>query len=70
LFLFSAVPVEAGSFVCRKFLNKKWFGVRDADLEGISGIKGAKFVHATGFIGGNQTREGALEMAVKSLGDD
>ncbi|KAG5666858.1 hypothetical protein PVAND_014866 [Polypedilum vanderplanki] len=65
-----AVPVEAGSFVCRKFLNSKWFGVRDSELEAVSGIKGARFVHATGFIGGNQTREGAIEMAIKSLKDD
>lgn len=66
-FRVQAVPVAKGSFVCRKFLAKTWCGVRDSELEKVSGIKGAKFVHATGFIGGNETRDGALEMAVKSL---
>lgn len=33
----------------------------------MSGIKGCIFVHASGFIGGNETREGALEMARKTL---
>ena len=56
--------------MCRKFINKKWFGLRDEELVKVSGIKGGKFVHATGFIGGNHTRDGSLEMAIKSLGDD
>lgn len=61
------VPNSPGSFVCRKFLHKEWRGVRDADLHKISGIDGAVFVHATGFIGGCKTKEGALQMAIKSL---
>ena len=28
---------------------------------------GCKFVHASGFIGGNATQEGALAMAVKTM---
>jgi uncharacterized UPF0160 family protein len=51
-------------------LNKKWFGLRNQELEKISGIKETTFVHATGFTGGNHTRSDALEMAVKSLNDD
>ncbi|KAJ6634812.1 MYG1 protein [Pseudolycoriella hygida] len=66
----NCVPINPKSFVCRKFLHKEWRGVRDADLAKISGIKGAIFVHATGFIGGCKTREGALEMAIKSLNAD
>lgn len=61
------VPNKPGSFVCRKFLHKLWRGVRDQDLHKISGIEGATFVHATGFIGGCKTRADSLEMAVKSL---
>lgn len=64
------VPNNPGSFVCRKFLHKEWRGVRDADLQKISGIEGANFVHQTGFIGGCKTKEGSLEMAVKSLEAD
>ena len=33
-----------------------------------SGISGCIFVHMGGFIGGNSTYEGALEMAVRTLG--
>jgi len=69
-FRIQAVPVEQGSFVCRKVLNKKWFGLRNEELENVSGIKGTTFVHATGFTGGNHTRSGALEMAIKSLNND
>ncbi|XP_058450003.1 MYG1 protein [Malaya genurostris] len=60
------VPLQPASFVCRKFLAAPWRGQRDEHLEQISGIKGITFCHQTGFIGGNQTRQGALEMAIKS----
>lgn len=63
----TGVPINSGSFVCRKFLHKEWRGIREADLQKISGIEGAVFVHATGFIGGCKTKDGALQMAVKSL---
>lgn len=41
--------------------------MRDEELSKKSGIDGCVFVHASGFIGGNATREGAIQMAVKSL---
>lgn len=62
-----AVPVAIRSFICRVFLLEEWQGLRDEELSTVSGIDGCIFVHATGFIGGNKTREGALEMAVKCL---
>lgn len=68
-----AVSVSEGSFVSRKPLPEKWRGVRDADLDGVlaeegEGIpEGAVFVHASGFIGGHKTREGAYAMAVKGF---
>ncbi|XP_058823109.1 MYG1 protein-like isoform X1 [Topomyia yanbarensis] len=61
------VPLQSASFVCRKFLAAPWRGQRDDELETISGIEGATFCHQTGFIGGNRTRQGALQMAVASL---
>lgn len=61
------VPNAPESFVCRKFLHKEWRGVRDDDLATISGIPDAGFCNSTGFIGGSRTREGALQMAIKSL---
>ncbi|XP_056646615.1 MYG1 protein [Diorhabda sublineata] len=62
-----AVPIQPDSFICRVFLHKDWRGVRDDELIEISGIEGSLFCHATGFIGGNKTKEGALQMALRSL---
>ncbi|XP_045461301.1 MYG1 protein [Harmonia axyridis] len=61
------IPVQPDSFICRVFLHRSWRGVRDEDLSVLSGIEGCVFCHSTGFIGGNKTKEGALEMAVRSL---
>lgn len=62
-----AVPLNPTSFVTRKPLHPKWWGVRDELLSEVAGIEGCIFCHSTGFIGGNTSREGALRMAVQSL---
>lgn len=62
-----AVPVTKDSFESRKPLPKEWRGVRDEELDKVSGVPGCVFVHAAGFIGGNKTFEGALELAKKGL---
>ncbi|KAL2821143.1 metal-dependent protein hydrolase [Aspergillus granulosus] len=68
-----AVSVNEGSFVSRKPLPESWRGVRDEDLDGVlkaqgAGVpEGAIFVHASGFIGGHKTKEGAFAMALKAL---
>jgi uncharacterized UPF0160 family protein len=62
-----AVPVSPESFESRKALPEPWRGVRDENLSRISGIEGCIFVHASGFIGGNKTKDGALEMAKRAL---
>lgn len=41
--------------------------MRDSELSKVSGIEGCVFCHASGFIGGNETYEGALRMARESL---
>ncbi|XP_972332.2 MYG1 protein [Tribolium castaneum] len=61
------IPIQPDSFICRVFLHKDWRGVRDDQLSDIAGIEGCVFCHATGFIGGNKTKEGVLQMAIKSL---
>lgn len=61
------VAVAKGSFESRKALPVKWRGVRDENLSKISGIEGCVFCHQSGFIGGNRTFEGALQMARASL---
>ncbi|GAA6017580.1 hypothetical protein JCM10207_001213 [Rhodosporidiobolus poonsookiae] len=62
-----AVAVSPESFDSRKALPEAWRGIRDDALSQLTGIDGCIFVHAAGFIGGNKTKEGALEMAVKGL---
>lgn len=62
-----AIPVDPDSFVCRMFLHEDWRGLRNEALSTLANIPGCIFCHANGFIGGNITKEGAIEMAVKSL---
>jgi len=62
-----AVPVSPSSFESRKALPEVWRGLRDDVLSQASGIDGGIFVHASGFIGGNKTKEGALALARKAL---
>lgn len=62
-----AVSVTPTSFESRKALPEPWRGVRDDALSELSGVPGCVFVHAAGFIGGNKTREGALELAKKAV---
>jgi len=62
-----AVPVSPESFESRKALPEAWRGVRDNELSKLSGIDGCIFVHASGFIGGNATKEGAMKMAQIAL---
>ena len=53
--------------IFRLSLPEEWQGVRDEELSTKSGIPGCIFVHASGFIGGNKTYEGALTMAQTAL---
>jgi uncharacterized UPF0160 family protein len=62
-----AVAVSQESFESRKALPEPWRGVRDEALSSITDIEGCIFVHASGFIGGNKTKDGALEMARRAV---
>uniref|UniRef100_H2ZNV2 Uncharacterized protein n=1 Tax=Ciona savignyi TaxID=51511 RepID=H2ZNV2_CIOSA len=57
------VPAGRNTFENRLSLLADWRGLRDDELSKVSGIAGCVFVHASGFIGGNATRDGALNMA-------
>ena len=61
------MPLTPGSFENRAPLPEPWRGIRDQELSDLSGIPGCVFVHASGFIGGNETYDGALAMARKTL---
>jgi uncharacterized UPF0160 family protein len=66
-FRVQAVPSKDGSFESRKALAQNWRGLRDEELSSAAEIPGCTFVHVTGFIGGNKTKEGAVQMAIKSI---
>ena len=48
-------------------LLEAWRGLRDDELSARAGIPGCVFVHASGFIGGHNTYDGALQMALRTL---
>jgi uncharacterized UPF0160 family protein len=55
-----------------KFKNKKdlplsWRGLRDGELEQISGVEGAIFCHRTGFMAAANSKEGAIKLAKTAL---
>ncbi|KAJ3375486.1 hypothetical protein GGF31_004605 [Allomyces arbusculus] len=58
-----AIAVRPDSFESRKPLPSKWRGLRDAALDAVTGVPGGVFIHASGFIGGHKTREGAIKLA-------
>ncbi|GMR59046.1 hypothetical protein PMAYCL1PPCAC_29241, partial [Pristionchus mayeri] len=63
-----AIPnSRLSSFDNRQPLPRTWRGLRDSDLSSESGIDGTVFVHLTGFIGGNRSKEGAIAMAAKAI---
>ena len=62
-----AVSITSGSFESRKALPEPWRGVRDEELSKLTGVEDCVFVHATGFIGGTKTMEGALKLAELAL---
>lgn len=47
----------------RKLLPKSWSAKKGAELEKITGVKGAEFCHMKRFIGKAWTKEAAIEMA-------
>lgn len=59
-----AVPLELGSFENRKSLPAQWRGLRDKNLQDITGVKTARFCHNAGFICSADSKEGAIELAV------
>jgi len=62
-----AVGVKDEGFKSRLALKEDWRALRDQELDEKSGIEGCIFVHATGFVGANKTKQGALQMAVDTI---
>ncbi|XP_055933485.1 MYG1 exonuclease-like isoform X1 [Argiope bruennichi] len=61
------VSMSPFSYENRLSLRKEWCGLREEELSKQSGIDDCVFVHMSGFTGGNKTREGVLQMALKTL---
>jgi len=59
--------VELEGFTSRKALPERLRGLRDAELAQVSGVADAVFVHASGFIGGAKSYQGALKLAELGL---
>lgn len=51
----------------RIYFVEEWAGLREEELEKVSGVKGAVFVHRSKFIAVAKTKEGVLELVRKTL---
>ena len=58
-----AVAENPKTFINKKNLPKAWAGLRDEELENITGVKGAIFCHRGLFMAVAQTKEGAIKLA-------
>lgn len=58
-----AVPKEEGSFENRKSFPKEWAGLRDENLQKVTGVKTARFCHTACFICTAETKEDAMKLA-------
>lgn len=66
-FNWQCVPDEPRSFGQRHPVPLEWKGLRDEELQKVTGVSDAIFCHKEGFIGSAQTLEGAIEMAKKAI---
>lgn len=62
------LSVDLKSFTTRVPLKEEWRGKRDEELQKVSGIPDATFVHMSGFTGGAGSLEGIKSMVRKTLG--
>lgn len=55
--------VQEENFVNKKDLPQAWAGLRDTELEKVSGVEGAVFCHRNLFMAASLTKESALKLA-------
>ncbi len=58
-----AVRKDPKTFSNRKDFPKAWAGLKDKELEAVSGVPGAVFCHRNLFLAVAKTREGAIKLA-------
>ncbi len=61
------VRIDPNDFPMRKDLPKEWAGLRDQDLQKVSGVPDANFCHPGLFTGGANSMEGAIALAKVAL---
>ncbi len=66
-FRVQGIPDKPGSFKCRVFLMEKWRGLRGEELQKVSGLTDAVFVHSSGFLGIAKSLDSVLKMAEGSM---
>jgi uncharacterized UPF0160 family protein len=59
--------VQNKHFENRKDLPKKWAGLRDGELEKVTGVEGSKFCHRNLFLAVAYSKESALKLAKLAL---
>ena len=62
-----AVPSSINSFENRKNLPQAWAGLKDEELQKISGVSDATFCHRGLFLAGAKSKEGAIKLAQIAL---
>ena len=65
--LWNITSVPLGQLNSRCALPSAWWGLPETELRKVSGIKGIRFVHLSGFKGNTQSKEEVMEMVDKSL---
>lgn len=58
-----AMRGEMNTFGNRKNLPKPWAGLRDEELQNVSGVRDAKFCHRNLFMAVAESKEGAIKLA-------
>lgn len=61
------IPVKLESPMTRKPFPKHWWGLQAEALQKVTGVSGAKFAHANGFLVGAETREAAEQLAALAI---
>lgn len=66
---FRVVPATPGTFDQRNHVPEAWLGLTGVELQTVTGVSDATFVHPNGFIGGAQTLEGCMELAAMAIAE-
>ena len=66
----TCVSVSETSFENRLSLPEQWRGLRDSELDKVTKLSGCTFVHASGFTGGNKSKDNLMKMVEMALAEN